>query len=72
MPIYYSLRNRMLGKEAYNPPPKIRLYPISKKTGEPKKWTIKYTTIDDFEGYWKSPTPNPYYYKFLQILSSIF
>jgi hypothetical protein len=60
----------MLGKDAYNPPPKIRLYPISKKSGKPKTWAIKYTTIDDFEGYWRSPTPNPYY-KFLQTLTSI-
>ena len=58
----------MLGKEAYNPPPKIHIYPISKKTGQPKEWRIKYTTIDDFEGYWKSPTPNPYY-KLLDITS---
>jgi hypothetical protein len=61
----------MIGKDAYNPPSKIRLFPISKNTGEPKLWKIKYITIDNFKGCWESPTPNPYY-KVQQTISSIF
>jgi hypothetical protein len=49
------MKNAITGKDAYNPPPKISINPISKNTGKKKEWVMKYNTEDCYEGVWRTP-----------------
>lgn len=45
----------MLGKDAYTPPPKIRLAPISILSGKLKKWKVIYRRDGTDTQKWMTP-----------------